>query len=469
MFDRLRPRQRTLALFALLAACCIGAVAGALMMAEARLDHTDPRSVLISAGLLAGFTILGICALAWFIVDDMVARPMERLAAAMQTHAATAMDRGIDAAMARHLGDVAQGAAALSARLASARAEADANLARYTSKLATEREHLTQILSAIPAAVLMVSPDHRIALYDGHAALMLDDQHHLGLGQKIFDYFDETYLRAALTNLARSGRATLDQQIATADGARLLDVSLHNLGRDQGYMLSFPVPREASPARPVVFDFAMTTRTETRDIQDVPLRDLTYVVFDTETTGFLPNKDEVVQIGALRVVNGQQAPGEVLDILVNPGRPIPATSTAVHRITDSMVKDAPDMVQAGRRFHSFARDAVLVAHNAPFDLSFFHRYAPKIGVKFDHPVLDTVLLSAVLFGITEGHTLDELATRLGIELLDEHRHTAIGDAIATRDIFLRMVPMLEARGLTTFGAVVNEIRKHKRLLPDMNS
>ncbi len=468
MIDRLRPRQRTLALFAVLALACIGAVAGALMMAEARLDHADPRAALVSAGLMAGFTILGICALAWFIVDDLVARPMERLAAAMQAHAATDMRRGIDADMARHLGDLAQAAAALTSRLANARTEADDHLARSTSRLSAEREHLTRLLSAIPAAVLMVSPDHRIALYDGHAALMLDDQHHLGLGQKVFDYFDETYLRAALANLADSGRATLDQQIATADGARLLDVSLHDLGEGQGYMLSFPVPREASPARPVVFDFDMTTRTETRDIEDVPLRDLTYVVFDTETTGFLPNKDEVVQIGALRVVNGQQAPGEVLDILVNPGRPIPASSTAVHRITDAMVKDAPDMVQAGRRFHSFARDAVLVAHNAPFDLSFFHRYAPRIGVKFDHPVLDTVLLSAILFGITEGHTLDELAKRLGITLLDEHRHTAVGDAIATRDIFLRMIPMLEARGLTTFGAVVTELRKHKRLLPDLN-
>ncbi|MBR2573281.1 MAG: 3'-5' exonuclease [Loktanella sp.] len=468
MLDRLRPRQRTLAFFALLAFGSIGVLAAALVLAEARLDQPQARQAFITVGIIGSFGIFGFVAVMWLVFDDMVVRPMERLAAAMQAHAATDMRRGIDADTARHLGDLAKGAAALTSRLASARAEADENLARYTSKLAAEREHLTRILSAIPAAVLMVSPDHRIALYDGHAALMLDDQHHLGLGQKIFDYFDETYLRAALANLARSGQATLDQQIATADGARLLDVSLHNLGRDQGYMLSFPVPREASPARPVVFDFAMTTRTETRDIQDVPLRDLTYVVFDTETTGFLPNKDEVVQIGALRVVNGQQAPGEVLDLLVNPGRAIPASSTAVHRITDAMVKDAPDMVQAGRKFHSFARDAVLVAHNAPFDLSFFHRYAPKIGVKFDHPVLDTVLLSAVLFGITEGHTLDELAKRLGIELLDKHRHTAIGDAIATRDIFLRMIPMLEARGLTTFGAVVNEIRKHKRLLPDMN-
>ncbi|MEH6751824.1 MAG: 3'-5' exonuclease [Paracoccaceae bacterium] len=182
----------------------------------------------------------------------------------------------------------------------------------------------------------------------------------------------------------------------------------------------------------------------------------------------MPDRDEVVQIGALRVVNCQQAGGEVLDTLVNPGRPIPARSTAVHGVTDAMVKDAPDMARAARRFHSFARDAVLVAHNAPFDMAFFHRHAPAIGVAFDNPVLDTVLLSAILFGGTEGHTLDEIVQRLEIDLPDEVRHTALGDAIATRDVFLRMIPMLEARGLTTFGAVLTEMRKHKRLLPDMN-
>lgn len=468
MFDRVRPRQRTLAFFAVLAFACIGAVVGALLLANARLDPDQPQSALLSAGLMAGFAIFGICAVMWLIFDDMVVRPMERLAAAMQAHAASDMRRGIDTASLRHLGELAHAAAALTNRLSATTSEAAQHLSRSTKKLASEREQLTRILSAIPAAVLMVSPDHRITLYDGHAAMMLDDQHHLGLGQPVFDYFDETYLRAALDNLSDSRRGTLDQQVPTADGARMLDVSLHDLGQGQGYMLSFPVPRGASAARPVVFDFEMNTRKRSGDIMNVRLRDLTYVVFDTETTGFLPNKDEVVQIGALRVVNGHQAPGEVLDLLVNPGRAIPARSTAVHGITDAMVADAPDMAHAGRKFHSFARDAVLVAHNAPFDLAFFHRYSDQIGAKFDNPVLDTVLLSAVLFGVTEGHTLDELSRRLDVELRDEHRHTAIGDATATRDVFLRMIPMLEARGLTTFGAVLNEIRKHKRLLPDLN-
>lgn len=468
MLERLGPRQRTLAFFLLLAFGCIGAVGAALAVAHARLDLPQARSAFIGAGLMAGFAILGICALMWLVFDEMVARPIERLAAAMHARAATDMRGGIDTAVARHLGDLATAASALTSRLGEARTEATADIARQTARLHSERAQLTRILSAIPAAVLMVGPDHRISLYDGHAAAMLDDQHHLGLGQRIFDYFDETYLRAALQNLTDTGRTTLDQQLVTADGAQLFDVTLHDLGKAEGYMLSFPVPRETTPARPVVYDFEMNTREASGNIMEVPLRDLTYVVFDTETTGLLPDRDEVVQIGALRVVNCQQASGEVLDLLVNPGRPIPARSTAVHGVTNEMVKNAPGMAQAGRRFHSFARDAVLVAHNAPFDMAFFHRHAASIGAAFDNPVLDTVLLSAVLFGMTEGHTLDELVERLEIELKEEDRHTALGDAIATRDVFLRMIPMLEARGLTTFGAVLTKMRRHKRLLPDLN-
>jgi hypothetical protein len=106
MFDRLGPRQRTLAFFGLLALGCIGAVAGALMLADARLDLPAARPAFVSAGLMAGFAILGICALMWLIFDETVARPIERLAAAMHARAATDMRGGIDTTVARHLGDL---------------------------------------------------------------------------------------------------------------------------------------------------------------------------------------------------------------------------------------------------------------------------------------------------------------------------------------------------------------------------
>jgi DNA polymerase III subunit epsilon len=220
--------------------------------------------------------------------------------------------------------------------------------------------------------------------------------------------------------------------------------------------------------RKVVYDFELLSKARSAAVADTRLEDLTYVVFDTETTGLSPATDEIVQIAAVRLVNGRRLETEVFDTLVDPGRPIPASSTDVHGITESMVKGAPTIAEAGRRFHAFARGAVLVAHNAPFDLEFLRRHEQAIGAGFDNPVLDTVLLSAVVFGQLEQHSLDALTARLGITIPDEARHTAIGDTIATADAFLKLVPMLRARGLQTFGAVLAEVRRHGRLQKDVN-
>jgi DNA polymerase-3 subunit epsilon len=197
---------------------------------------------------------------------------------------------------------------------------------------------------------------------------------------------------------------------------------------------------------------------------------LTYVVFDTETTGLLPEEgDEIVQIAGLRLVNGRRVPGEVFDTLVYPGRTIPPKATAVHGISDSMVVGAPDVAEALKRFHRFAEGAVLIAHNAPFDMTFLRRREKETGRVFDHPILDTVLLSAVVYGQTESHSLDALSSRLGVTIPEEARHTAIGDTIATAEAFLKLLPMLKGRGVETFGDVLTEVRKHGRLLKDLNA
>lgn len=225
-----------------------------------------------------------------------------------------------------------------------------------------------------------------------------------------------------------------------------------------------PVPRA------VVYDFDLLSKARNAEVVDARLQDLTYVVFDTETTGLLPSEgDEIVQIAAVRIVNGRRVEKEVFDTLVNPGRSIPPGSTQVHGITEAMVADAPKIDHVGRLFHKFAEGAVLIAHNAPFDMEFLHRHEPAIGAKFDNPILDTVLLSAVVFGQLEGHSLDALTHRLGITIPEEARHTAIGDTVATADAFLRLVPMLQAQGVHTFGDVLSEVRKHGRLLKDLNA
>lgn len=229
------------------------------------------------------------------------------------------------------------------------------------------------------------------------------------------------------------------------------------------------VLRPKPVARKVVYDFELLSPARTDQLAEARLDRLTYVVFDSETTGLNPRQgDEIVQLAAVRIVNGRKVEGEVFDTLVNPGCKIPAVSTAVHGITDAMVADAPPVADVVRRFHKFAEGAVLIAHNAPFDMEFLRRVESRIGLTFDMPVLDTVLLSAVIYGQHEVHSLDALTHRLGITIPEEARHTALGDTLATAEAFLKLVPMLSGRGLASFGAVLAEVRKHGRLLKDLN-
>ncbi|MGX9357087.1 exonuclease domain-containing protein [Roseobacteraceae bacterium S113] len=222
--------------------------------------------------------------------------------------------------------------------------------------------------------------------------------------------------------------------------------------------------RLPDPGRGAVYDFALFDKSRLAARADLALDALSYVVFDTETTGLLPTQgDEIVQIAALRLMGGRIVAQETLDMLVDPGRAIPAAARRIHGISDEMVAGAPDIAVAGRAMHDFCKGAVLVAHNAPFDMAFFHKHAGRIGHEFDNPVLDTVLMSAVLFGVTAEHTLDALCERLAIDIPTELRHTAMGDARATAEAFSQMLGMLQARGVKTLGAVHDALKKQTRL------
>jgi DNA polymerase III subunit epsilon len=304
-----------------------------------------------------------------------------------------------------------------------------------------------------------------LAEEDGPGAMMRLDWQGAALSVGRLDsWLDEPLGRDTGSDL--TGRAVLQTHGTEiwpefADGRGALVMPIRSARR--------AVKRPPPLARTVVYDFDLLSKARNAKVADTRLSDLTFVVFDTETTGLSPSSDSIVQIAAVRLVNGRRVVGEVFDTLVDPRRPIPAASTDVHGINDSMVVGAPDIVEAGRRFHKFARGAVLVAHNAPFDMEFLRRQEDAIGAVFDHPVLDTVLLSAVVYGQLEQHSLDALCARLGITIPEEARHTAIGDTIATADAFLKMVPMLQSRGFETFGQVLSEVRKHGRLLKDLNA
>jgi DNA polymerase-3 subunit epsilon len=204
-------------------------------------------------------------------------------------------------------------------------------------------------------------------------------------------------------------------------------------------------------SRPEYYDFDLFAMSESsRALEDRRLVDLAYTVFDTETTGLDPaGGDEIIQIGATRLVNGKLLRNECFEQLVDPQRPIPQASIPIHGITPEMVAGRPTIVDVLRALHSYARDTVLVAHNAAFDMRFIQLKERETGVRFDQPVLDTLLLSAVVHPNQESHQLEAIAERFNVAVIG--RHTALGDAMLTAEIFLKLVPLLAERGIRTLG------------------
>jgi len=206
--------------------------------------------------------------------------------------------------------------------------------------------------------------------------------------------------------------------------------------------------RKRGSGRPEYYDFDLFNFADKSIDLDRKLSELTYTVFDTETTGLEPsNGDEIIQIGAARIVNNRLLRQEVFDQIIDPECPLKPASIPIHGITEDMVRGKPTIDVVLPSFYEFCEDTVLIAHNAAFDMRFLQLKEERTGIKFSQPVLDTLLLSAVAHPNQESHKLDVILERLGIQI--GSRHNALEDSLATAEVFLKLVPLLEEKGITT--------------------
>lgn len=403
--------------------------------------------------------------------------------------AADALARQTDpSAQARALGQMREAGADMAARLR--------GVAEQAQRAAVTRWPLEDIRGAdlIDAALRRIAaPQLRAGEVDGRLWLRADSFALLQaldwLARRLADEYDVRVATLALSAAPEGAYARLDliwqgrsmstdtvmawQMEAMDSGDRRTPLSVRDVIERHGgafavererashrtlFRLVLPCAPAPAPAAERVpdsagsYDFGLLDAA-CADAGETALAALTCTVFDTETTGLDPSGgDEIVQIGATRVVRGRLLREESFEQRIDPKRPVPAASSAVHGLRTDDLRGQPVIDAVLPAFHAYAQDSVLVAHNAAFDLRFIELKQARCGLHFGQPVLDTLLLSALAQPEQPSHRLEDIAERFGLDT--GGRHSALGDALLTAEVFLRLLPLLEARGLRTLDQVL---------------
>ncbi len=237
---------------------------------------------------------------------------------------------------------------------------------------------------------------------------------------------------------------------------------------DHGAVQAFP---EANHALPKGSDFKILYGMEAYlvdDMKEICVNtkgqdlDADFVVFDLETTGFSPEKNRIIEIGAVKVQNGKIT--DRFSTFVNPEVPIPFRIEELTSINDNMVIDAPTIEKVLPEFMEFCEGCVMVAHNASFDMSFIEANCDRIGIPCDRTVVDTVAMARVLLPALNRFKLDTVAKAVGVSLA--HHHRAVDDAGCTAEIFEKFLVMLRQQDISTLDQLndlgkssTNQIRK----------
>ncbi len=196
------------------------------------------------------------------------------------------------------------------------------------------------------------------------------------------------------------------------------------------------------------------------NLQDYPLEGQTYVVYDTETTGLYAGKDQMIEIGAVKIKDGEIL--ESFDEFINPGYPIPKNITEFTHITDEMVKDADNEETVTKRFLEWADGLPMVAHNAQFDIGMINAACKKYNLEpFKNTVLDTMNIARMLHSDWSNYKLSTLVKKYDVEWNEDEHHRADYDAAGTAKAFWKECKELLNQNITTTTEMYNSVDINK--------
>jgi DNA polymerase III subunit epsilon len=307
---------------------------------------------------------------------------------------------------------------------------------------------LEDVLNAIPDGVVVVTPEGLISLVNAAGRPLLGSRDGV-IGTSIYETLSRHSLANALA-LARDSEKPVSAVLHTV-WSEALHATVARMGTDGSVLLRIP----ATEAAAAVLEHDLSLHDRPGEPVSVTsatlLSELPAVALDTETTGLDPNNDRVISIGAVRLHGARLYRSRTLNMLVNPGRSIPNRTIAIHGISNAMVSDAPSFDQIADRVLDYAGGLMLVGHHIDFDVAILRSETQRCGREW-RPAgsLDVMLLYVGLFPDRHALRLDDIAAALDVPVVG--RHSALGDALTTGEIFVRLIDTMSSQGIDTLEA-----------------
>lgn len=319
-------------------------------------------------------------------------------------------------------------------------------------------ERLTAVLATLEEGILVVTEQGQVSLVNAAARALLGEEP-VRLGSSAFAALERADLLRAMDNARAHPGGAVDAVLRSVDGLQW-PARVHELTGHGGFVVRLTATPVGEPHLRLVardgvgvvdHDFSLhDVMPEADAAAATPLFDLPVFVFDSETTGLDVRNDRIVQVGGVRVHGTRIFHIANIDRLVNPGIAIPPRSSAIHGITDELAADAPPFRTVWSALEPLMRGAVLVGHNVGFDLAMLRRECVLADLPPPvPPTLDTFLLAGLLFPDLTDLSLEMLCERLGVDV--HGRHTALGDALVTAEVYVRLLPLLDANGVRTLA------------------